>query len=214
MKILAFCDVHGYFGTVTAVLSGPHRPDIVVVAGDITQFGAPRDIDEAVGAWRPWAPVLLAVAGNMDSPAIERHLDEIGISLNARCREVNGVAFHGCSASQISIGTPYEISEGEIAERLRLAASGCRRVERRVLVTHVPPRGVLDRTHSGVHAGSESVREFVLREQPELLISGHIHEAAGQERLGSTLVVNCGAAMRGHYAVIELDEQGVRAELF
>ncbi|MCX7886090.1 MAG: metallophosphoesterase [Verrucomicrobiae bacterium] len=214
MKILAFADIHGRFEKVASVLHAGHKPDVVIVAGDITQFGGPADVDEALRLWRPVAPVLFAVAGNLDTPAIEQHLQNVGISLNARCREVNGVAFYGCSAAPISIGTPYEIGEEEIAARLQQAAAGCKNAQRRVLVTHAPPHLVLDRTHSGVHAGSRAVREFVERDQPQLTICGHIHEAAGQERLGPTLVVNCGPAMRGHYAVIELDGQGCRAELF
>lgn len=213
MKLLAFSDVHGRFDNVTLVLSATRDVDAVVVAGDITQFGTPADVDEAVAQWQPLAPVLMAVAGNIDSPQIERHLKKLGVSLNACCRQVGGVAFFGCSAAPISIGTPYEISEDDIAERLQRGAAGAENGRLRVLVSHAPPRGVLDWTGSGVHAGSEAVRAFVEREQPTLVICGHIHEAAGQQRLGSTLVVNCGPALRGHYAVIELDANGCRAQV-
>jgi Icc-related predicted phosphoesterase len=208
VRIIAFSDVHGRFDEVASALRRAGPVDAAVVAGDITQSGTPSDVDRAMTLWRPLAPVLLAVAGNLDSPEIERHLLDIGVSLNARCRQVGEVAFFGCSAAPVSIGTPYEITEENIAERLQRGAERCGDAPVRVLVTHAPPQGVLDRTTSGVHAGSEAVRKFVQREQPLLVICGHIHEAFGQEWLGETLVVNCGPAMRGQYAVIEIGEDG------
>jgi len=214
VRIIAFSDVHGHFDNVTSVLSGTRAMDAVVVAGDITQFGKPSDVDEAMAAWRPLAPVLMAVAGNLDSPAIERHLEDIGVSLNAQCRKIGDVAFFGCSSAPISIGTPYEISEEHIAERLRRAALGTEDAAVRVLVTHAPPWGVLDRTTNGIHAGSEAVREFIEREQPSLVICGHIHEAFGQDRLGSSLVVNCGPAMHDQYVVIEIGKDGCQVQFF
>jgi len=214
VKIIAFADVHGRFDMVASALRVAGPVDAVIVAGDITQFGLPSDVDRAMALWRPLAPVLIAVAGNLDSPEIERHLEDIGVSVNARCRQMDDVAFFGCSAAPISIGTPYEISEENIAQRLARGAKGAAGAATRVLVSHAPPRGVVDFTSSGVHAGSEAVREFVQREQPSLVICGHIHEAYGQERLGATLVVNCGPAMRGQYAVIEIDADDCRATLF
>jgi Icc-related predicted phosphoesterase len=214
VKIVAFSDVHGRFDQVALALRRTGPADAVVVAGDITQHGTPADVDQAMALWRPLAPVLMAVAGNLDSPEIERHLEDIGVSLNARSRQVGGAVFFGCSASQISIGTPYEISESEIAKRLRRAAECSGNVPVRVLVTHVPPHSVVDRTTTGIHAGSEAVREFVEHEQPALMICGHIHEAYGQGWLGKTLVVNCGAAMRGQYAVIEIGANGCQVAFF
>lgn len=214
MKIIAFSDVHGHFDNVTSVLCGSHPADAVIVAGDITQFGKPSDVDEAMAAWRPLTPTLMAVAGNLDSPAIERHLEDIGVSLNATCRKIGDVAFFGCSAAPISIGTPYEISEENIADRLSRAAVGSEDAPVRVLVTHAPPYGVLDRTTSGIHAGSEAVREFIEREKPSLVICGHIHEAFGQEWFGPTLVVNCGPASHDQYVVIEIGKDGCQVQFF
>jgi len=57
------------------------------------------------------------------------------------------------------------------------------------------------------------VREFVDRHQPALVLCGHIHEARGQARLGNSVIVNCGPAKRGHYALVELTAKAVQVEL-
>ena len=54
-----------------------------------------------------------------------------------------------------------------------------------VLVSHEPPRNVLDRCTGGKRAGSGCLRTAVERAttSPRLWLCGHIHEAAGAERV-------------------------------
>ena len=54
-----------------------------------------------------------------------------------------------------------------------------------VLVTHHPPRGILDRTYSGVCAGSAPLRGALNKGhlRPKLWLCGHIHESAGAATL-------------------------------
>ena len=67
-----------------------------------------------------------------------------------------------------------------------------------VLITHSPPRGTrCDLTASRQHVGSRAIRSFVEREQPPLVLSGHIHEsprvsAAYKDTIGRTAEVNPG----------------------
>lgn len=78
-----------------------------------------------------------------------------------------------------------------------------------ILLTHVPPYGVLDRVDSasippawtGRHAGSRTVLEYIKKQQPGYVFCGHIHEGEGFERVGRTQVYNLGA---GGYMVVEL----------
>jgi hypothetical protein len=53
--------------------------------------------------------------------------------------------------------------------------------------------------------GSAVIRSFVEREQPDLVLCGHIHESRGSDRIGRTQVVNPGPALARHYAVVEAD---------
>ena len=78
-----------------------------------------------------------------------------------------------------------------------------------ILLTHVPPYGVLDRVESasippswiGRHAGSRTVLEYIHEQQPRYVFCGHIHESEGFEKLGQTEVYNLGM---GGYKIIEL----------
>jgi uncharacterized protein len=213
MKLAAFADVHNRFDAVTRVLQQIDPVDVILIAGDITTNGTPADVQRAIAAWQPFAPTLLAVAGNMDSPAIDQALEQLGVSINASCREVEHVAFFGCSAAPRSIGTPYEISEAEITQRLERGFSQIQHAGQCVVVPHAPPHDTVDRTRSGVSAGSLAIRAFIDRTQPMLVLCGHIHEARGQSHAGPTLVVNCGPACQGHYVLIDMDDSTCRVDL-
>ena len=78
-----------------------------------------------------------------------------------------------------------------------------------IMLTHVPPYGVLDRVDSasippswiGRHAGSRIILEYIRKQQPRYVFCGHIHESEGFEKLGLTDVYNLGM---GGYKIIEL----------
>lgn len=78
-----------------------------------------------------------------------------------------------------------------------------------ILLTHVPPYGVLDQVNSkvippswvGRHAGSKIVLEYIRSMQPDYVICGHIHEAEGCQSVGVAQVYNLGS---GGHKIIEL----------
>jgi Icc-related predicted phosphoesterase len=74
-----------------------------------------------------------------------------------------------------------------------------------VLVAHPPPWGIRDRVAGRWHAGSKGLRRLVENESPAVLVCGHIHEAAGVERLGQTTVVNCALGKQRQGAIIWYD---------
>ncbi|RLA66568.1 MAG: metallophosphoesterase [Epsilonproteobacteria bacterium] len=58
-----------------------------------------------------------------------------------------------------------------------------------VVITHGPPRGVLDFC-SGDNVGCASLRARLLDLQPKYFISGHVHEGYGKDKLGETICLN------------------------
>lgn len=207
MRIAYLVDVHDCVGAVREALGAIGAVDLLVIGGDITTGGTPEDAQRAIEGWGALVPRLLAVAGNMDSPAIEARLDQLGVALDQRGVVIGNVGIFGVSAAPISpLRTPYELDEDELARRIDAAFGqvvGCPLL---IFCPHAPPRDTAcDRLPNGEHVGSEAVRRFVEREQPQLVLCGHIHESRGTDRVGRSLIVNPGPAAAGHYAVVDTD---------
>lgn len=68
------------------------------------------------------------------------------------------------------------------------------------LITHIPPYGYLDQVKGehlpkdwvGKHAGSKIILNYIKKEQPKYVFCGHIHEAKGKAKIGSSEVFNLG----------------------
>jgi Icc-related predicted phosphoesterase len=214
VRIAYVVDVHDRFDAVADALGRTGAVDVLVVGGDITTFGTPNDAERAIAAWRPLAPQLLAVAGNCDSPEIDARLVDLGVSLDARGVVIGDVGLFGVSAAAHSpLHTPYEVPDEELARRAEAGVADVDGAKVRLFCPHSPPYDTsCDRLRDGRHVGSEALRAFVDREQPDVLLCGHIHEARGMDEVGRTRVVNPGPVASGHYAVVKVGD-GVSVEL-
>ena len=78
-----------------------------------------------------------------------------------------------------------------------------------VLLTHGPPRGILDITYyQGIEVGCPLLWNRVQEVNPKLHVFGHIHEEYGQLTLGETTFVNastCSLAYKPDNAPIVYD---------
>jgi Icc-related predicted phosphoesterase len=200
-------DVHGRADAVGAAVSAVGDLDALVVGGDITTAGTPDDAEQAIESWRPLAPRLLAVAGNMDSPAIDRRLADLGVAIDGQGVVLGDVGVFGVSAAPLSpLATPYELEDDELERRIVRGyddVQGCRVL---VFCPHAPPYDTAcDRLPSGEHVGSTVVRSFVERAQPDVVLCGHIHESRATDTIGASTIANPGPARSGHYAVVDVD---------
>jgi Icc-related predicted phosphoesterase len=208
MKIAYVVDVHDRFDAVPRVLAEMGDVDVLVVGGDITTFGTPDDTERAIELWRPLAPRLLAVAGNMDSPAIDERLLELGVSCAGRGVAIDEVGIAGVSAAPITtLQTPHERPDDELAREAQAGLDAVKECRFRILCPHAPPHGTMcDRLRSGEHVGSPALRALVEREQPDAVLCGHIHESRALDRLGAAVVANPGPVTAGHYALVEVGD--------
>ena len=208
MKIIYVVDVHEDYAAVARAVNAAGAPDLLIVGGDITTAGTADEAALAVEGWRSLATRLLAVAGNMDSPATDARLASLGVALDGRGVVMGDVGLFGVSAGPKSpLHTPYEITEEQIAERIESGFAGVKNCRVKIFCPHAPPKDTAcDRIHSGLHVGSTAVRAFIERAQPDLVLCGHIHESRGEDRIGRTRVVNPGPVHAGHYAVVEIGE--------
>jgi Icc-related predicted phosphoesterase len=217
MRLLGITDLHDHPAALERILADAGPADVVLLGGDITNFGSPNDAQRLVTLAQRTEATVLAVAGNCDSPQIESRLVELGVSLFRRGVVLGGVGLHGLSAMPPWRSTMYHFTEPELAEALEAGyaqiLAGDDPPLAHVVLSHPPPRGgPLDRTFFGIHVGSTALREFIERTGPALVLCGHIHEGRGIDTIGQTTVVNCGPAAAGYYAVAEVGG-AVRVEL-
>lgn len=206
MRIAFVVDVHDAFDAVPRALAEIDPVDVLVVGGDITTFGTPDDAERAIESWRPLAPRLLAVAGNMDSTLIDARLVELEVSLDGRGVAIGDLGIAGVSAGPLSpLHTPHEIPDEEIGRRAAAGLSEVSECRIRILCPHAPPYGTsCDRLRSGEHVGSPALRALVEREQPDVVLCGHIHESRGEDTIGASRIVNPGPVASGHWALVEV----------
>lgn len=209
MRLLYVVDVHDRFDAVERILGEIEAVDVLVVGGDITNAGSPAHAERAIERWRPLAPRLLAVAGNMDSPAIDERLVELGVSIDGRGIVIGDVGLHGASACAFTpLHTPHELPDEELGRRAETGHSDVAACRVRIFCPHSPPFDTAcDRLRSGEPVGSASLRAFVEREQPELVLCGHIHESRGEDAIGRSRIVNPGPAAEGRYALVDVAER-------
>lgn len=144
---------------------------------------------------------FLYVEGNDDPPM---DLGIFGaIRLSKRVFKCKNFTFLGIPASSGFIAGINKIDEREIVELLERYIPENENI---ILVSHMPPYGILDRIPRGINIGSKVLREYVERysEKIRLVISGHCHNFGGNYKLlGKTLVINCAMSVM----VVEISEK-------
>lgn len=207
MRLVLVSDLHGQDEVLRRIFERAGPVDAALLAGDITDFGSPSDAEKMVQIAAQAAPAVFVVAGNCDSPEIDRRLAELGVGMHGRGVVYRGMRVQGLSAMPPWKHKMYHFTEQELAEALAAGWSDIQRAAGlHVILSHAPPRGMktVDRTHFFMHAGSSALRQFLEQTRPPLVVCGHIHEGRGVEQVGETTVVNCGHGLRGYYAVAEL----------
>jgi len=212
MKLLVVSDIHGTnTGLMTTLeLASRERPDLVVVCGDITNFGP---VSWAEGYLNRIPVPTLAIPGNCDPVGLENAIERTRArNLHKKKVRISGLTFIGAGGADFTpYSTLFEFHDDTFTGWLNPL------LERdAVLVTHAPPYGCLDINFSGKHRGSRALRRIVEKWEPILVLSGHIHEAPGIERLGRSVCVNPGPAKEGKAAVVELltpDEAGGKTDM-
>ena len=82
--------------------------------------------------------------------------------------------------------------------------------EKLVLLSHYPPKGILDMIWDGRRVGFDGLRQFVDKKKPLLHAFGHIHEDNGQQKLNGTLFVNGALGGSRKCYLVTLPEQTVK----
>jgi Icc-related predicted phosphoesterase len=191
MKLLLFSDLHSDFRTASKLVEISEDVDIVVGAGDFC-IGR-RGLEKIISALSPIKKPTVLVPGNSESD--EELIAACRLWKNAHVLHGRQVSIDGTTFFGIGGGIPttpfgswsYDFTEDEAFELLRDCPPGC------ILVSHSPPKGVLDLSSNGRRLGSRAVRETIEHRQPALVVCGHIHGSSGQtDRLEDITVINAG----------------------
>ena len=204
MRCVAVSDTHNRAENV-AIPAG----DVLLHAGDLTMKGRAAELRRAaawLGSLRERFRGIIAIPGNHDF-GIEDYPDgartlfaDHGVTLLIdEPFELSGVTFYGSPWQPWFFDWAYNFprdDHGTIAKQTwaKIPAGTD------VVITHGPPRGILDRTESGDHAGCPHLlRELRERVRAKVHLFGHIHEGYGEQRAGDTLYVNA-STCDFHYA--------------
>jgi len=220
VKIIVGTDFHGSRGAFEAFAKNIRRykVDLAVICGDITNFGTIEQTKSLLEILRGANTPIIFVPGNCDPPSLI-NLQLNGLTcIHGEVFLYGNLAFAGLGGGTISpFNTFFEMSEEEIMGVLHKCAENLRRLAKQVsviLVSHTPPKNTrLDRTLSGAHAGSISVRRFIEENKPVLVLCGHIHEARGSDHIDNSIIINPGPAKQGNYALATIEDGKVEIEL-
>ena len=191
MKLLIFSDIHNDWKRLEKLLA--IEADFYIAAGDMVTWGKGLDRCGRILATR--GDKVYVLPGNHEShEMVSGMCAQRGLhDLHERHIQVGSWHVAGLGySSPTPFHTPGEYSEQQLADRLERFAE----LTPLVLVCHAPPyKTTLDRIRPGMHAGSQSVREFIERVQPAHFFCGHIHEAEGVVlQMGRTRARNVGKA--------------------
>jgi len=191
MKLLLFSDVHCNEKHCNELVRKSESADIVIGAGD---FGIMREgLETTIRILQNIQKPAVLVPGNSES---YEELENACLSwesahvLHGSGIELLDMQFYGVGGG-IPV-TPFgdwswDFNEQEAGKLLlNCPRSG-------ILVTHSPPKGVVDASSSRQRFGSQAILETIKDRKPLLCVCGHIHESAGRnEKIGETTVVNAG----------------------
>ncbi len=214
MIIAAFADIHGDVSCIHRVFC-QEQPDVVLLLGDITNFGNQENAEKVIAAIEQHGTTVLGVHGNCDYGGVADYLRQRSMNLHGRCVVRNGVAFFGTGYSLPCPGrTPGEVTDEQFADYLDGAAAEIPDGLPAVMVTHEPPFDTcVDLAFTDEHVGSRTIRSFIEQRQPLVCFCGHIHEGAGLDRIGDTLILNPGPLRRGSYGWAYIEAGIIEADI-
>ena len=169
-RVLMISDTHGM--DLRDCLP-PQRADVAIHSGDLTDGSKLEEFQTAIDLLRATnAPLKLAIAGNhdftMDFPVFEEKVNEVTPALDPDLviREY---------------GSPYTPALGQWGFQYRAEQGHEFSIKPGVdiVVTHGPPKGIMDTTRGQGRAGCSDLFTAIARARPRIHCFGHIHQGWG-----------------------------------
>lgn len=210
MRVLLLTDIHGNTENLQKIVSREDF-DAILCAGDLSDAREFEDysgkLGEVLDILESGSGLVKAIPGNMD-PEEKCVQALIGRKMNihkkiASFEEFDVVGFGG---GQTPFGTPFEPSGSDIRDSIEIL-HGRMSEGPKVAVIHQPPKDTELDIADGEHVGSSEVRELIESKDFRLMLTGHIHESKGIDKLSETTLVNPGPVDEGYYGILTAGEE-------
>ena len=179
MKIVIVSDTHGLHDELPDI-----EGDLLIHCGDFEQTS---DID----SWFNFQNFnnIVAVGGNHDHDAYEKEAEGQPVFFNATLLHdetvvLNGLKIYGSPWINELEGAAYSLDHDQICEKWDAIPD-----DTDILITHVPPYGILDLARNGENWGCRLLAERVESLNLRIHCFGHVHASYGtDDRFGVTFV--------------------------
>lgn len=178
MRIVAISDTHGYHDKIALP-----KGDVLIHSGDMCDLvcGTPTTTAEQIKSLDRWFEKqdfkkIICVPGNHDKAIEMGHLRRLhnAVILIDEHYEYEGVKFFGSPWTPPFFGA-FGKSEKDVEKVYDRIYDNVD-----VMITHGPPKGILDMTAYGESIGSKALLKAVERVKPKLHVFGHVHYSYGK----------------------------------
>ena len=197
-KIVCISDTHGHH-------RDPHlkipKGDILLHAGDLS-MGGELNVLMDLNDWFGEQPhdYKIVIGGNHDRSLGGDDMLGFKIFTNAiylenSSVEVDGLKIYGNPYTGWSFGLAQYFAFGKDRYEMPKMWGGIPR-DADILLTHTPPKGMLDKVaetgfNPNEHVGDITLLKKIREYKPKLNVFGHIHEGYGTDVDGETTFINC-----------------------
>lgn len=187
LRILAAGDIHGdtKLAEKLAQKAKKEKVDLVILTGDIVGLVETKDL---IKPFTERHEKVFFVPGNWDSAETASFLSKFyGITnIEDYYAKYKNVGIFGAG----NAGT-LAVNEKKTFNTLKRNFEKVKNLEKKIMVTHFHAAGT--KSELSGFPGSHGIRKAIEKFQPDLFISGHIHELEGaEEKIGKTKVINVG----------------------
>jgi Icc-related predicted phosphoesterase len=226
MKILFVADLHYALKQFDWLVANAGSYGTVIIGGDLLDMASSLDMDVQIVVVEKYLrrlrekTRLLVSSGNHDGDC--RNAADESVARWIAESKADGLFVDGDSLElaegMVTICPWWDgpVSQAEL--EARLAAQAPKVQGRWIWVHHAPPAGSPVCWTGKKFAGDEALLEWIKRFQPDMVLSGHIHnspfykEGAWVDRIGKTWVFNPGKQIGAQPTSITLDLATMTAE--
>lgn len=173
--------------------------DILVFGGDMEASSTQRAHEFLVWLSEQDYNHKIVIAGNHDSifeysdVLWEEYVGMFGaVYLQDSGCEVEGIKFWGTPWSLPFYDWSFMAPEESLQKKYELIPE-----DTDILISHGPPKSILDREQGGENCGSKALKAALSRVDPKVCVFGHIHEQGGTlEMFNDTLCLNSSVVSR------------------